>query len=91
MTQGQLAEATGISQSQLSQYLKASKAPNLDELEAVCTALGVVADEVLREARIYSVSSPAEREDLRRAIERNDPRTPPAPPITDDKPGQTGT
>lgn len=71
MTQAQLADLTGISQSQLSKYLRAAVAPNLDEFGAICDALGLHGDELLREARVATVGgSKDERADLRAAIQR---------------------
>lgn len=41
MTQAQLAEKTGISQSQLSKQLRGIRAINMDEFGLLCNALGL--------------------------------------------------
>lgn len=47
MTQMDLAEATGISQSQLSKQLRGQRAINLDELAALCKALNVSMEAII--------------------------------------------
>lgn len=82
ISQSALAAAVGLSQSQVSKYLTGKKAPNVDELEALCLAVGRSYLDVVTEAEdqaagtIARGSSPrarAEQEDLRRAIERTRP------------------
>lgn len=41
LTQADLADATGISQSQLSKQLRGIRAINIDELDAICRALDI--------------------------------------------------
>lgn len=48
VTQAQLATATGISQSQLSKQLRGIRAINMDELDAICKALGTSMIDVIR-------------------------------------------
>lgn len=47
VSQLQLQESTGISQSQLSKQLRGIRAINLDELEAICATLSISVKEVL--------------------------------------------
>lgn len=49
-TQNDLAEATGISQGQLSKQLRGFRAINIDELDAICSALDISPHELLRRA-----------------------------------------
>lgn len=49
MTQAQVGASAGISQLQLSKFLRGARVPHLDQLDAICSALetdvaGVVAD-----------------------------------------------
>lgn len=53
LTQSAVGKASGISQSQVSKYLRGVRVPDVDELDAICSALGlsvaaVVADAVAR-------------------------------------------
>lgn len=74
MTQTQLAAATGVSQSQLSKYLKGSRSPNFDEVEAICRALGIRGDDLWHEAEVRAVGgTAAEQAEVRAARERNRP------------------
>ncbi|HEY9266135.1 MAG TPA: helix-turn-helix transcriptional regulator [Microbacterium sp.] len=41
MTQEQVGEASGISQSQVSKYLRGVRVPDVDQLDALCDALGL--------------------------------------------------
>ncbi|NLP82563.1 helix-turn-helix transcriptional regulator [Microbacterium sp. CFH 90308] len=41
LTQGQLGAAAGISQSQVSKYLRGTRVPDIDKLDALCDALGL--------------------------------------------------
>jgi transcriptional regulator with XRE-family HTH domain len=41
----------GVSQSQISKYLLANRALNVDELDAICSALGLDVVAVVREAK----------------------------------------
>lgn len=50
MTQMQLSEKSGISQSQLSKQLRGIRAINIDELDAICEALGVSMESILESA-----------------------------------------
>ena len=50
VTQGELAEVVGISQSQISKLLRGTRVFNVDELDAVCQALGLDAGEVVATA-----------------------------------------
>src|SRR5690349_71767 len=80
-----IAEATGISQSQVSKYLAGKSSPNVDELEALCRAVGRRYLDVIAEAEREVVAAmkitSAERADLEAAIERHrnssDPRATP--------------
>jgi transcriptional regulator with XRE-family HTH domain len=40
-TQAQVGADAGVSQSQLSKYLRGTRVPHLDVLDAICRALGV--------------------------------------------------
>ena len=79
ISQTTIAEAIGISQAQVSKYLRGTKAPNVDELEAIAAALGLSYLDVVVEAQAQLGASKAEREDLRSAIERVRPSNPPTP------------
>lgn len=82
MTQMDLAEATGISQSQLSKQLRGQRAINLDELAALCKALNVPMEAIINLAtaeitsnnvvplRDRSNTSPADVEPLPYAANR---------------------
>lgn len=48
--QRQFAITAGISQSQLSKYLRGVKSPNIDELEMLCTLMGLDLVDLLIEA-----------------------------------------
>ncbi|POH63602.1 MULTISPECIES: helix-turn-helix domain-containing protein [Cryobacterium] len=48
-TQKALGERAGISQSQLSKYLRGERSMNIEELESLCVALGLVLVDVVRE------------------------------------------
>lgn len=50
MTQQELAERTGISQSQLSKQLRGFRAINLDEFEAICDALNIAMEGIIEAA-----------------------------------------
>lgn len=50
LTQQQVATATGISQSQVSKYLRGVRVPDLDTLAALCEALGLDMPTVVRDA-----------------------------------------
>lgn len=52
MTQQELAERTGISQSQLSKQLRGFRAINLDEFEAICDALDIAMEMIIEAAEI---------------------------------------
>lgn len=73
-----IADATGISQTQISKYLNGKSSPNVDELEAICRALGldyinVVIEARQRELREMGLSN-GERAELDAAIaERTTP------------------
>jgi transcriptional regulator with XRE-family HTH domain len=78
MSQTKLAEATGISQSQLSKYLAGKRAPNIDELAAICQALRRGYMDVNAEAEREMVKSmkgitDEQRRALMEEIERNRP------------------
>jgi transcriptional regulator with XRE-family HTH domain len=50
-TQTALAAMSGISQSQVSKYLRAERVLDIDRLDALCTALGLDIVEVVRRGR----------------------------------------
>ncbi|MDF2554106.1 MAG: putative transcriptional regulator [Microbacterium sp.] len=50
MTQGQVGQASGISQSQVSKYLRGVRVPDVDSLDALCTALSLNVDVVVADA-----------------------------------------
>ena len=74
ISQTALAGMTGISQSQLSKYLGGKKVPNVDELAAICAALGRSYLDVSAEAERQMLKAmdltAKERADLERAIDR---------------------
>lgn len=53
ITQQQMAEAVGVSQSQLSKMVRGTKPIDLDQLAAMCEALGTSPAVVLREAEDF--------------------------------------
>lgn len=94
ISQSVIAEATGISQSQVSKYLAGRRSPNVDELAALCRAVGRgyldVAAEAEREVVAGMKITAAERADLEAAIEQHRaPSDPPATPLSDE--GKSGT
>lgn len=50
MTTSELGVRSGISQSQMSKYLRSERTMNLEHLDAVCAALGLDVVEVVRAA-----------------------------------------
>lgn len=50
MTQNDLAQATGISQSQISKQLRGIRSINMDELALICAALNISTIEIIRMA-----------------------------------------
>ncbi|MEJ6013255.1 helix-turn-helix transcriptional regulator [Corynebacterium sp. H127] len=59
LTQTQLADATGISQSQLSKQLRGLRAINMDELALICHALHIDMLEIIRLAEAEIAASQA--------------------------------
>ena len=55
LTQTSLGEMIGVSQSQVSKYLLGKKALNIDELDAICTILGLDIAAVIRVAKSDAV------------------------------------
>lgn len=55
LTQAALGERLGVSQSQMSKYLRAERPMNADEIDAVCTALGLDIGAVMHAAKIGEV------------------------------------
>lgn len=53
MTQKQLAELVGLSQSQVSKLLRGERVMTLDQLDAFCVALDVDVVRVVRWARLH--------------------------------------
>lgn len=53
VSQGQLAEAVGVSQSQLSKMTRGAKPISIDQLHAMCWALGADIVDVLKEAQDF--------------------------------------
>lgn len=53
MTQSELAEATGISQSQVSKILRGVRVPDLEQTWSLCYVLGIDIAAVLTEADTY--------------------------------------
>ncbi|MDQ7877390.1 helix-turn-helix transcriptional regulator [Microbacterium sp. QXD-8] len=51
MTQGDVGEASGISQSQVSKYLRGVRVPDIDVLDALCTALRLDVAVVVKDAQ----------------------------------------
>lgn len=62
VTQAELAESTGISQSQISKQLRGTRDINIDELDAIVTALNVSLVELIRTAE--QELNPDTRDDL---------------------------
>ncbi len=60
LSQRKIADASGLSQSQVSKYLAAKKSMTLEELEAVCAALGLAWDGVLNDALAAIASRPSD-------------------------------
>lgn len=58
--QARVAEATGISQGQLSKYLSGQKSMTMGEFMAVCSALGLTASDVLSMAERSATTRAAE-------------------------------
>ena len=58
ITQSQLADAVNLSQSQLSKQLRGIRQLNIDELDAICRALGLDITDVFNEAQA-AVHEPA--------------------------------
>lgn len=51
LTQGQLGARAGVSQSQISKYLRGVRVPDIDVLDAICRALDLDLVTVVAEAR----------------------------------------
>ena len=62
VTQAELAESTGISQSQISKQLRGTRDINIDELDAIVTALNMSLVELIRTAE--QELNPDTRDDL---------------------------
>lgn len=56
VTQTQMAEAVGVSQSQLSKMIRGTRPIDLDQLAAMCEALGASPSKVLAEAEDFLVN-----------------------------------
>ncbi len=50
-TQTDIASQAGVSQSQLSKYLRGVKVPDIDQLDRICRALNLDLIDILEEAR----------------------------------------
>lgn len=51
LTQGEVGEAAGVSQSQVSKYLRGVRVPDVDVLDDLCRALGLDIAEVVARAK----------------------------------------
>jgi transcriptional regulator with XRE-family HTH domain len=61
LTQTALGEMIGVSQSQVSKYLLAKRAMNIDELDLMCTVLGLDIVAVVRTAKNDAVQNEVHR------------------------------
>jgi transcriptional regulator with XRE-family HTH domain len=61
LTQTSLGEMIGVSQSQVSKYLLAKRAMNIDELDLICTVLGLDIVAVVEAAKNDAVQSEVHR------------------------------
>lgn len=50
VTQAEMADALGVSQSQFSKMLRGVRSINLDELDGMCVALGLATSDVIKQA-----------------------------------------
>lgn len=91
VTVQEFAATIGHPNSSVARWINQGGKFNTDILEDIATGLGLDPADLVMLARATSRVTDAERADLLRAVERMTPRTPPAPPITNDNPGQTGT
>jgi transcriptional regulator with XRE-family HTH domain len=74
MSQTQMAAAIGVSQPQVSKFLSGAKAPDFDELYAMCREVGMDGEDLWRQARLHLAArgaTPAERADLTRGARRD--------------------
>jgi transcriptional regulator with XRE-family HTH domain len=70
LTQTSLGEMIGVSQSQVSKYLLAKRALNVDELDLMCTVLGLDIAAVVRTAKNDAV-----QREVQDASGRENPRS----------------
>ncbi|WP_394286682.1 helix-turn-helix domain-containing protein [Corynebacterium kefirresidentii] len=74
VTQAELAESTGISQSQISKQLRGTRDINIDELDAIVTALNMSLVELIRTAeQEISPDTRNELEERRRKARMSNP------------------
>ena len=78
VSQSQMAESVGISQSQLSKMVRGVKPITIDQLDAMCRSLGVDSWEVLREAEEFLAAHdrvlPARLVFVERGVALDEPR-----------------